>query len=546
MAIHEKVCPNFKERKVQLSCDGVHENKSTLVSIDVYSFTFEHCKHVYPIKLIRPLGSYKIDNNAHLREVVRDILDNDLQIMQYIADKLKRSEAKNCKGHSSWFPCEYCYAKGVKIDINKNDKVRKQIAAQIEAIQEKISDCLSENSRESRSKVEHLVKLKKELQKSLSALKRKSNILWPSSTMNAEHRSRQSIEAIVEKIENEEILTIDESKGIMGRSVLFDIPDFNFTYDSPAEYLHSVCLGLIKRMVELTFSVGSTKRPRNTTRKLSSTVKFNKLLSKTKVTKEFSRRARNLDFSVYKAQEYRNLSLFLFPLIIECIDPPAKERNLWLYLSYVLRAAVIPTEEFSQIDLNVITQCCQIMYEMFEELFGVQNCSYNVHVVLSHFLEIRTHGPLTNTSAFKFESFYGEMRRSFVPGTISPLKQIMKNVLLKKALSNHTCSNSLYISNYDTSLECNKLIYCYKQNEYSIYEVSDINNETKTMSCYKLGKYPASFPETPNLNWSSVGVFRKGGRSSDCTTINASNISGKVVHVGKYLITCPINVLNEK
>ena len=73
--------------------------------------------------------------------------------------------------------------------------------------------------------------------------------------MYSQHRSRNSILEIVEKIENNERLSIDESKGIVGRSLLLDIPDFNFTYDVPAEYLHSGCLGVIKKLVELTFNV---------------------------------------------------------------------------------------------------------------------------------------------------------------------------------------------------------------------------------------------------------------------------------------------------
>lgn len=78
--------------------------------------------------------------------------------------------------------------------------------------------------------------------------------------MYSQHRSRNSILEIVEKIENNERLSIDESKGIVGRSLLLDIPDFNFTYDVPAEYLHSGCLGVIKKLVELTFNVVSKKK----------------------------------------------------------------------------------------------------------------------------------------------------------------------------------------------------------------------------------------------------------------------------------------------
>ena len=403
-------------------------------------------------------------------------------------------------------------------------------------IDEKIADlrkqpCTPENT----VKIEHLLSLNEELLKSMGALKRKSHILWPSSTMNCEHRSRKSIIDIVNKIENGEPLTIDQAKGIAGRSLLLDIQNFDFVYDSPAEYLHSGCLGVIKRTVELTFNVGSN-RQRVTKRPLSCVSDFDKLMLVTKVVQEFSRRARKLDFAVFKGQEFRNLALFFFPLVIECIEQGANERSIWLNLAYMLRSTVIPSDEFSPINLATINESCAIVYKLFESTFGEINCSYNLHVFCSHLLEIRTHGPLTKTSAFKFESFYGELRRSFVPGTTSPVKQIMQNVLLKRILSKHYCENSIYISNYDTALECNNLIYCYNK-KYSIYKVAQINENVA--KCHKIGLYPATFDETPHVDWSKVGVFRKGGICSEITDINTSEICGKVLLVGKYLLTCP-------
>lgn len=530
------------EKKIQLSCDGVHENKSTTTSIDVYSLKFQNCKHIYPYKLVRPLNKYKLDKKKELSDVINDIKENDIRIMQFIADKLKRSEAKDCKCHASWYACEYCYAKGSKIVVSDNVSAKKKIEQQITFVQQQINT-FEEDPNAQEMQKEHLIALSTELKKSLSALNRKSNILWPFSTMGFKNRSRASHLTIVEKIENNEVLSIDQCKGVKGRSVLLNIPNFNFIYDVPAEYLHSGCLGVTKQLCELTFDVGKN-RNRNTKRKLSSSAQFNILMLVTKVPKEFPRRARNLDFSVFKGCEYRNLAIFFFPLVIQCIDQHEQERTLWLLLAYMFRSCLIPSVEFAQINLTLVQECSAKFYKLFEEIFGPTNCTYNLHVFVGHLLEIRTHGPLTETSAFKFESFYGEIRRSFVPGTNSPLLQIMKNILLKRNITTHYCKNNISVTNYDTSLECNKLIYCYKNKEYLIYEVNDINDSV--MSCNKVGQYPVSFDETPDIPWSTVGVFRKGGVCSENVEINSSEIDGKVINVGKYLITCPTNVLNEK
>lgn len=98
--------------------------------------------------------------------------------------------------------------------------------------------------------------------------------------MHAQNRTRNSTIEILERIENGEELCLDELKGIVGRSVLLDIPEFNYVYDAPAEYMHLTCLGVIKRLILLTFDVGETKT-RNTKRKLSSADSFNILMLKT-------------------------------------------------------------------------------------------------------------------------------------------------------------------------------------------------------------------------------------------------------------------------
>lgn len=272
LAIHQKSCPSFTERKIQLSCDGMSESRSSSVSVDVYSLKMKNCQCIYPHKLVRPLGKNVIDHRKQLKDVVCDILANDLRIMQFIADNLKRAIAKECKNHAAWYPCEYCYAKGIKIDLNENNNARKKILDQIKSVNEKISQC--QNEPLSQSKIENLIALKEELQKSLSALRRKSNILWPQSTMYSEHRSRQTIDMIIEKLKRNEELSIDEAKGFVGISVFLDVPDFNFVYDSPCEYMHCACLGVVKRLLMLTFDVGEN-RSRVTKRKLSSVKAFN-------------------------------------------------------------------------------------------------------------------------------------------------------------------------------------------------------------------------------------------------------------------------------
>ena len=111
----------------------------------------------------------------------------------------------------------------------------------------------------------------------------KSHTVWPASTANADARTREKILEIITKLENADTqLPADEAKGIVRRSFFLDVPDFDFVKDIPCEYLHAVCLGVVKRLLELTFTVGE-QRPRITKRKLSNPANFNKLMSVIKV-----------------------------------------------------------------------------------------------------------------------------------------------------------------------------------------------------------------------------------------------------------------------
>ena len=117
----------------------------------------------------------------------------------------------------------------------------------------------------------------------------------------------------------------------------------------------------------LTFNVGEN-RSRVTRRKLTPRYVFNLAMKGVKVPKEFSRRIRDLDFSVFKAQEFRNTVLFLFPLIVQCLEPEAKERKLWLYLAFMLRSCTLPNEEFNHNHHIFVTECGKF-FIIFSRIF---------------------------------------------------------------------------------------------------------------------------------------------------------------------------------
>ena len=516
------------------------------MSLDVYSIKFHGCKDVYPVKILRALDKFSIDHQEQFSYVLEDIIAENLFIDTVVGDNPKRSFMRNSLQFSAKNGCEYCIASGVpfcKLHGKDSDPFVMKIQLQKRLILDQIIELDDTNDVAKIESLKTIVKNLEEAEKIGKTQRQSTNVVWPANTMNGQLRTKEDTLDIVERIESGEEMSNNEKKGIKGRSLLLNLDYFDYILSMPTEYMHLVCLGGVKRLLELTFSVGES-RYRNTKRPLSPPHLFNELMRNTKVVHESSRRARKLDLSVMKAQELRNLLIFFFPFVTQSLEGHEKEIKVWEMLAFMVRACILPEEEFQLVNASSIKYCQKNFYLTYQNLFGEKNCTYSIHVLSSHLHLMRAKGPLTESSAFRFESFYAELRNAFQPGTVSVLKQMFQNIILKRMLSKHVCCESIYYRPKDTPLECNSLIYVFESNVHVIYKIKLIQDDV--FICNQLGNHEVEFQCTRMLNWSSVGVYRKGGLSSIDVTISKDNVCGKVLKVGKYLLTCPMNILREK
>ena len=562
MKIHQAICPRHRLHPpvVQLSLDGVLESKSSLNSIDVYSVTFNQCRTIYPIRIIKPCERYKYDEQAQLKSVLEDLNSNGVTIDCAVGDAPKQSTLLCIKGHSAKFPCQYCESSAVPFYTNakSNLSIEKRYKLPLQNLSQELSQ-LEENQSDNEdisNLRNRLNDLNKEKEKEL--LKGRKQLTWPSSTMTGKPRTLNSIREIANAIENDPNLVRtdpDFCKGIKGKSLLLDQPSFHMINDTPCEYMHSTCFGVVKRMISLTFKVGEN-RERITKRKLSSPHLYNEKIKLVQVTRESSRRCRNLDFGVMKAAEFRDVLILFFPIVLDCIeDEFEKEKEVWLHLVFMIRACVISNDEFKNVNVDDVNSACSKFYKLFEELYGQKNCSYSIHIVPSHLLKIRGNRPLTFKSAFKFESFFGEMKNLFHPGTVSPLKQILGNSIMKRMVENHHCEKTTFFSvekkpvpgkKFNPPKENNHLIYTLNEDcQVQMFEIQEII-DFDHFRCRPQGRFQLKLALTPEYKWSDVGVFKIGPLSEDNCVIHRIDIRGKVLKVNGYLITCPNNVLHEQ
>ena len=376
--------------------------------------------------------------------------------------------------------------------------------------------------------------------------KKRGRLAWPFSTANGPERTTEKILIITERIENGSPMNRDDYKGFWGKSHLLNQPNFSFVESIPAEYMHSGCLGVVKRLVELTFNVGES-RSRNTKRKLSDVSDFNRLIALVQVPREVSRRLRNLDFGVYKAQEFRNVILMFFPIVLDCIPNEfQQEKKIWIMLVFMLRSCTITNKEFDLIPNSVIENYAKSFYKNYEVIYGKNNCTYSIHIIASHILKIRGNDPLTYKSAFLYESFYAELRNLFQPGTLSPSKQILENCYMKRCLDYHSCEKSIFFDVEKNGKENNSLIYYIdEKGEYRFFKIINKINDNKFI-CNPQGRYVYKCNIMKDMKWEKIGVFKVGPFSSEEVVIERKDIEGKVIKVQNLFITCPNNILREQ
>ena len=133
---------------------------------------------------------------------------------------------------------------------------------------------------------------------------------------------------------------------------------------------------------------------------------------------DFPRRSRPYDHASMKAHEWRQMSLFMFPMILRSLgNTRGHEKSVFLAFSFLSRAMRLPDKEYTRIPLEMLEEAESILNNHYPKAYGDTAGSYNFHIVGSHLREIRKQGPLTEYNAYPFEGVYSELRRSFVPGT---------------------------------------------------------------------------------------------------------------------------------
>ena len=193
--------------------------------------------------------------------------------------------------------------------------------------------------------------------------------------------------------------------------------------DFPIDYMHSVCLGVVKRMIEFwTHGIAHIKRAA-----LSAGQKhiINQNLEKLKrhVPSCFARKPRTLtDVPRWKATEFRTFLLYTGPVVLDGILSE-KYYDHFMLLSLGISILICPSlsktdADFAGALLKKFVSDCPLIY-------CPEFVVYNVHSLVHLSALVKRHGCLDSFSAFKFENHLQTIKK-MVRTTTKPLAQVVK------------------------------------------------------------------------------------------------------------------------
>jgi hypothetical protein len=192
------------------------------------------------------------------------------------------------------------------------------------------------------------------------------------------------------------------------------------------DYMHNVCLGVTKRLIE--FWVRGKKDVRlieeNKVR-----ISNNLLNLRSYVPSEFSRLPRGLDdIEFYKATELR---MFVIHSGLIVLKGNLSKQMYSHFKLFVCALRILITPDICQILNNLAQSLLNEFVTQYSSLYGAHFVTYNVHSLLHLPMYVKVHGCLDNFSCFKYENYLQYIKKS-IKSAKYPLQEVTNRIMEKQ------------------------------------------------------------------------------------------------------------------
>jgi len=208
-----------------------------------------------------------------------------------------------------------------------------------------------------------------------------------------------------------------------GYSIFTSIPHFGGITNVPLDYMHLICLGVVKKLILLWLKNG----PLSVRIRGQSIDEVSRLLLSLRNTapKEFSRKPRGLeDVRHWKATEFRTFLLYTSPVVLmNILEKDAYLHFLTLHVAIFILASPVFSKDRNYIDYA--EALLEHFVESFAKLYGAKNISHNVHNLLHLCSDVKKYGALDSFSAFRFENYLFSIKK-LLRKAEKPLEQLVR------------------------------------------------------------------------------------------------------------------------
>ena len=193
----------------------------------------------------------------------------------------------------------------------------------------------------------------------------------------------------------------------------------------PFDYMHMVCLGVMRRLLSVWLKSPVSKRLRIgqlAISQISAALKH----FEDYIPKEFSRKCRGLaEVDRWKATEFRQFLLFS-GVVSSKLSQALYDHFLILFIAIHCLASPVLFDSFNEYAHNLL---CRFV-DQAKHLYGEDFLVYNIHGLTHLAADVRNFGPLDAHSAFPFENFLRHLKQ-LVHKPHQPLQQVVRRICEK-------------------------------------------------------------------------------------------------------------------
>ena len=216
--------------------------------------------------------------------------------------------------------------------------------------------------------------------------------------------------------------------GIKGPSPLMNVEGFDVVYGFPPDCLHAVFLGVSRQLTRLWIDTRYHQNPFYIGGHLPL---IDARLIEIQPTSEITRLPRSLTQQAYwKGSEWRAWLLFYSLVVLKDILPTQYLKHLMLLVDAVFR---LSKDVVDGADLEIAHASLTKFVILFEDLYGQNHLTFNVHQLLHLAPAVKNWGPLWAFSSVWYEGNIGFLNKLFngtqaVPRQIARSFQILKGI----------------------------------------------------------------------------------------------------------------------